>query len=98
MRTLTESEKRSIRRRIRYLCSKQNPEARSFRTRHRGYGPTGAIPQEAYRSKPGVVLFLGFPIEVERGGLHHVGDTITELFTEARSQHKATAELSEVRG
>lgn len=89
-RKLTEAEKRSINRRIRYLCSKQKPESRSFRTRDRGYGPTGAIPRG-----PGVVLFLGFPIRVKRGsrGFVHVGDAIQELFKQSKRENEATDEL-----
>lgn len=93
MRTLTESEKRSINRRIRYLCAKQDPGPRSFRTRDRGYGPTGAVPRE-----PGVILFLGFANRVKRGsgGFVHVGDVVQELFKQANGENEANRELLEV--
>jgi hypothetical protein len=94
-RTLTEAEKRRLNRRIRYLCSKQDPEHRSFRTRQRGSGPTGAIQPGAYQ--PGV-FFLGCEIRLSRGagGFEHIGNVILGLFREAHREDRATAELLEV--
>ena len=97
MRKLTEAEKCGINRRIRYLCDKQK-EARSLKPCGREYAPTGAVRSGECHSGSRGFLFLGCPIEVNRGsgGFQHIGDIVSDLFRQAHSEDRATAELLEV--
>jgi len=97
MRKLTGAQRRGINRRIRYLCSKQR-EARSLRACAREYGPIGSVRSGVCYNEPRIFLFLGCPIEVNRGsgGFQHVRDTIFELFKQANDESEATAQLLEV--
>lgn len=97
MRKLTEAGKCRINRRIRYLCSNQNPP-RSFRRCDREYGPTVAVRSGVCRNGSRVFLFLGCPVQVNRGsgGFQHIGDIILDIFKQANDENEAAAELLEI--
>jgi len=98
-RKLTEADKSRLNRRIRYLRDKQK-EAQSFRPCSREYGLSGAVQSRACYNEPRVFLFLGCPIEINRGsgGFQHISDTILGLFKHTNAENEANAELLELKG